>query len=1102
MADVTPTTIRGFLVPYRLTQKHFWTSESTITQNGDLAGLPQSEKESALTLTAQGKQSKNIQIQTYRAGNIQEGAGFVWNEEGDPLRYGMEVPSKITDIQSLKQESAFATYQPHDSLLLSSGETVISYRRVEAGVTSIEAGVLDVEGNFSGTNVDSVNTASLAGNERFSCLCLMPDKSILLAMWSVDAVQNLANIIIYRSEDNASSWTLVSSKALPEDFDVSGAFGAGNSGFELQRLTMAATSNQVLLFAAVNAHDTSVNRASLIYQYASTSAGLIYQFIGKTPTGGTVHFYMPNVVSFNETFIVSYYSSVDTLDFTRFQNAFDWIEETLAATPSNTLSGVFATVTNNRLTGGTKSMHADFDGRLWVYVGHSTTGQKVYGAFSDMAGVGVEKYALSWSILNDNTVTGTSNFASNDPVIDCQSPSGYIGGIINLCSSSGGGSQLLFCNWNNVGTNPLDDGVHMITMGHWATQQYPKRRQFALDRTWACNDTDWIPTDLPTQGTSWAKTSTGAASETLGGDHITLSASNADVIYYKQTTLDKSNGLIIHTKITNISGTSATRGVGFGCQIQTKTTTATYHFDVITTNNAIYLYDEHAGAAVVGSATGLSYPDGFSILLNLDNSNGKITLYHANGAGPKQYQKITGTLTTDPNTTTQLYWGIPTSTGTATPRVGDFHFFSFGEGSSNGIGFFDGTINARQYAGRGFYTQLSSGLSISTLNGPAREGDIYNISPQYGSPIERSLHVNSPSPHVGWRSNAVSNPDTTNVPLESIAWMMDTTLKGTANTKSSCDAVGVHLTGINFRQFDIQKYMAGVGWQTITSVDNSIGGSFNFTREGASIRSDAVNGTYLHSNECRGWYLVMINGATNIVRKIAYNSDGVLANTSSKRARIQLQDVKSSDPANGTAYLIPSKCTVLFNDSEFAALRISIPAQRTNEGFFKIGTMVMGDLVVPASQYGRGRTVAFQASNIETDFPSGTLYSQKNGEGGRTIRISWTDGVDTSPLFETNSNPDYWELDPASTAISAMGSAPTLMMGLVQYINGSRDAVVYLPSIQTNTGSPRVLNRYHSHMLATFGNEIQIDHVLGDELQSSNKGEVFRVSTIIMREVR
>tara|TARA_Y100001938_G_C8017602_1_gene393452 strand:- start:600 stop:1094 length:495 start_codon:yes stop_codon:yes gene_type:complete len=164
--------------------------------------------------------------------------------------------------------------------------------------------------------------------------------------------------------------------------------------------------------------------------------------------------------------------------------------------------------------------------------------------------------------------------------------------------------------------------------------------------------------------------------------------------------------------------------------------------------------------------------------------------------------------------------------------------------------------------------------------------------------------------------------------------------------------------------------------------------------------------------------------------------------------------------------------------------------------------MVMGDFVAPANQYGRGRTIAFEASNIETDFPSGTLYSQKSGDGGRIVRISWTDGVDTSALFANNADPNYWKLDAASTPIAAMGSAPSLMMGIIQYTNGSRDAIVYLPSVPTNTGSPRVLNRYYSHMLATFGNDIQIDHILGDELQSNNKGEVFRVSTIIMREVR
>jgi len=61
---------------------------------------------------------------------------------------------------------------------------------------------------------------------------------------------------------------------------------------------------------------------------------------------------------------------------------------------------------------------------------------------------------------------------------------------------------------------------------------------------------------------------------------------------------------------------------------------------------------------------------------------------------------------------------------------------------------------------------------------------------------------------------------------------------------------------------------------------------------------------------------------------------------------------------------------------------------------------------------------------------------------------------------------------------------------------------VYLPNIATGPSAHIVLNRYHNQILTTIGTEIQIDHVVGDEMLDENRGEVFRVSTVLLREVR
>jgi len=216
---------------------------------------------------------------------------------------------------------------------------------------------------------------------------------------------------------------------------------------------------------------------------------------------------------------------------------------------------------------------------------------------------------------------------------------------------------------------------------------------------------------------------------------------------------------------------------------------------------------------------------------------------------------------------------------------------------------------------------------------------------------------------------------------------------------------------------------------------------------------------------------------------------------------LTLSGVKQTDPTSGTAYLIPSACTVILNQNEYAGIRIAIDSQKTAEGRFEIGTAVMGSVVITSPQYGRGRTIGFESNIIESEMPSGTLYTQRRGQGGRVVRVAWTDGVDTSSLFADPASPDTYSLYSGSP-IAARGDAPTTMMGLVQYVDGSADAVVYLPSLEKLPSTHITLNRYHDHVLCTMDRDMQIEHVIGDEGLTDNGGEVFRVSTVTLREVR
>ena len=136
----------------------------------------------------------------------------------------------------------------------------------------------------------------------------------------------------------------------------------------------------------------------------------------------------------------------------------------------------------------------------------------------------------------------------------------------------------------------------------------------------------------------------------------------------------------------------------------------------------------------------------------------------------------------------------------------------------------------------------------------------------------------------------------------------------------------------------------------------------------------------------------------------------------------------------------------------------------------------------------------------------GTKYTSSTGNKGRTIKISWSEGVDSSNLYTENVEPDYWTGDTTQgQAISNYNDTPELIQGLYRYLEGGVFPLVYIPSFEKSSAASnknQMFNRYSNHVLAQMFEPVQITNVLGDEFGPLGYGEVFRVSSIILDEIR
>ena len=1080
----TPDNVRGFIVPWQMDKSNYWVAQSDATQGTKRAGVPEAQTVTSLLLQSRGKQSNTVQVQTIEAGHVSEGAKFGWKYDTDANLYGHNVPNVLTGVDAVAKTSLIGRmFIPRAAITTTDGNVLCAVEYITPTDNNIRVYKIDADGTTTFVTLNIIDLTLLSGQKRNPTLITLANGNVLCLFWAIDTTANTANIQVYQTIDQGATWDLISNRGLQTEIDI--------TGLTLQRITGAATASQCVLF--LEAFKSSGTNRNLCFQYASVSQGTKFTYVAQSPASATTYrVHQPNVVVYNGVYVLSFIRNNDTIGVTQFTDAYDDLFNSLVFANVTEIVGVdFARTVSSTLQDGNKYMHMDVDGRIYIYA-RMLTNDVVSCAFSDCAGVEAIEYGRKWQFMGPDPAVATPEM-QHAIVFD----PGACGELANIATTFYNGQQLVLCNWDNNGTNAFANSVLALSFGMWATQINPRLSGYPDDSQWAHNTQDWAPVDLPTQGGQWTLTSTLSPTIALDADRLDITCAGGVSAHYARGIVDKSKGVTLHVALDQQTGGGVSQGNYIGVAINTTTSgTLGYHVRVYINPTALYLYDM-LGTTQLASVTGLP-SGGRALYLHVDNATGVCTLYYASINGPRQYATLTGTASQAGVSTQQYTWG---STITTIGTTCSWAYVSYSEGNEMGIGI-DSTLNGKQYPAIGFYAALDDGLYITTQDGPARNTDEWLLLPQFDTPINRVLFNLYPSRGVTWRSDAVANADTDLIPAANISWAIDPNNLG-VDVRARNSVVGVHLSNINFRDISFHVYQSGA-WVLHSTVKNQSGDDFAYQRLGNTVRitSTPSETPFYHYNECAGWYLLLKDGEDEVLRKIRTNSEGVLdSTTNTKTIVFTIEDAKTTDPTSGTiARLIPNACTVLLhNVTNLAAIRITLPTQQTNEGFYQIGHMVMGPVVIPATQYGRGRTINWEANTDTTTGPNGVQYANVRGNGGRTIRVGWVDGVDVTELFDQVPSPDYYTTKSGNLPEAAIGSAPTTMFGIVQQMQGENNAVVYLPIIDTTgSASHDMINRYHDHCMVTLGSDVQIENVIGDE----SKNEVLRVGTVVMREVR
>jgi hypothetical protein len=373
---------------------------------------------------------------------------------------------------------------------------------------------------------------------------------------------------------------------------------------------------------------------------------------------------------------------------------------------------------------------------------------------------------------------------------------------------------------------------------------------------------------------------------------------------------------------------------------------------------------------------------------------------------------------------------------------------------------------------------LDGGVSVRGVDGPAMASDSWTLSAAHEYPIERVWPSYSRSPRVRWRS--------TDETEQKIAVALDPKLLGTDESHAGSPVYGLFLGGINWQTGEIQTYTGGA-WAKVADIDASDAlGVIAYTRDGASLLPNADTTKQIAGSELVGWDVRTTSPV--VVRRVKANRGGRWATgaTAGPRARVHLDGVDGTEPASGTMSISARDVVVLFQipaADTTAGWRVVVDAQDTVEGFFEIGSMMLGPVWVAGQANDWGRRLTQQLGAIYRRRQDGSVSMSNPRPSGSAVEVAWPQGVDSTQWHDGTAEPTYI----TTTTTAGVEGAATLAGTIydLQHELAALDGepVVYLPRIPRSDGSGDVvtLTRWYEMLYAHVSDGLRITAPLGEE---------------------
>lgn len=1080
---------------------------STYTEAGPLPGVPEPQRDTEARLTSAGSAvvvssvPKTLDVLATKAGMpgaTDTAAHGVWRYEGDDDYRGRDLPHVPAQWRAVEW-LAGSTDTPAllRQVTLASGKILAVYRRNVTTSTTyrVESRVYDPDTDAwdSAVTVYNHGSAYSAGRDMHPEVIQLDDGKVLLYFW-LELDDGNMQIRMYQSTDEGSTWTVGSRFCLPTAETYTAATPGGTAYDSFGRITVIEHKGDVLLMTSQRENNTAAGAGNLVdvfVQFASSDAGATFREIARGTSGTTSDNFNGKhhdlVVQDGHIIVVLPYAvptGTTRLKLIRLSTPF----RSYRTAPSSTVAGTPTLMTFTAL--GT-SGHSVDDIDVCACVNDEGT---IFVYMRDVGGTG-EVVVRRYTAYDTADSLGQSAYSANfAPVMATGDSATHLRGLSVSWQLN---RAVLLHQWD---ANPGDEdsSIGMLCCGGPSTATLPQYGSVFDTAAQVGAEVVWLPLDEPGD-CGW--TATGAGTDTLASGRLEISTSSNTRHHVQNPAGTVEEGAILWGSLAPQTASASSNEVI--ARIRLADGTNDYEATVRFGTTEVELWDTNALAGAGqqrGTSITIDTTDGVDFILAVkggaSGADGTAELWvRLRDTKPDRewVHYRSGTVINDtvsPNANNAIQWGhVASSTAES-----HWYMVAFQTDQWVGEGMVGRThpLDLMPQPLAPVQVNLGAGQKIALEDGPALYGDSWLAAPAHRYPLSNCLP---------WTRR--TSPRDTHRTLDdnsAVELVFDLDPGRAEQCGYLNAAIGVAVFGANWRTGSVSGSNAAGAFSSLGTINAGSGmDALRWTRQGnvvvpqAAVSIPPSSTPYLFEHECRGWHIELESGE---VRKVIGNGSGRW-DLGGKEPRILIDEVNGSEGLSGTQGKLfpPNFAAIIPTTGTHRALKLTIDAQATAEGYLETGTIVVFYLMVHGQRPSWGRSIDRQRQ-IETRYTRDRKRRcRRVAPSGRRITYAFSDWVNQQTAI-ANGLPDHIALATSGgpAGIASLGDTAFQLLNLPDAIDGGRSPLVYLENIEVpTTETVQIVNRQREIALVALDSDVSIDEALVD---------AERVGTVALQELR